>query len=62
MTFWLGKKTMPPIIPIDEDKLSDLETDGNINIVYYGELRSEKASIVTKIANADDYNSTNVDI
>ena len=58
MTFWLGKKTLPPIVPVDSDKLVDLETNGKINIVFYGDLSSEQASILTKVASADDYNST----
>ena len=59
MTFWLNKKTLPPIVTLEsEDKLIDLETDGNVNIVYYGDIVSPKASILTKIAAQDDYNST----
>jgi thioredoxin-like negative regulator of GroEL len=58
MTFWLNKKIQPPIIPLDSnDQLVDLETNGHVNIVYYGDITSPKASILTKIAAQDDYNS-----
>ena len=60
MIFWIGKKTLPPIIPIEEDRLTDLETDGKVNIVFYGDLASDKGSLLTKVAAADDFNSTTI--
>ena len=57
MTFWLKKKTLPTIVPIEEEQLNGLQSDGNINIVFYGDLSSPKATILTKVAAADDYNS-----
>ncbi len=57
MTFWLNKKIQAPIITIESDKLASLETDGKINIVFYGDLSSPKAEILLKLANVDNYNS-----
>ena len=58
MTFWLNKKVLPPIVTIPADKLASLETDGNVNIVFYGELSSPKAEILSKLSSVDNYNST----
>ena len=57
MTSWLGKKVQEPIIPIDEKRLALLETDGNVNIVFYGEANTPQYNTLLGIAKADDYNS-----
>jgi hypothetical protein len=57
MKFWLGKKVLDPLIPIDSQKLATLESDGRVNIVFYGDLSSPKAEIIAKLASVDDYNS-----
>ena len=46
MTFWLNKKTNDPIISIEQSALSTLETDGNINVVFYGSRGSPKFAIL----------------
>jgi hypothetical protein len=60
MTFWLNKKTNDPIVSIQKSALSALETDGNVNIVFYGSRSSPKFAILEKIATNDDYNSTSL--
>jgi protein disulfide-isomerase A1 len=62
MKFWLNKRTLPPLIPIDSDQLDDLETNGEVNIVFYGNKDSPKADIVAKISTEDDFNSNFSDI
>lgn len=57
MTFWLNKKTGDPIVSITKDELVALETNGNVNIVFYGDKASQKAAILEKVAVNDDYNS-----
>ena len=58
MTFWLNKRTQEPVIPISSEQYNKIQDDGQVNIVFYGDLSSPKATILSKIAAQDDYNST----
>lgn len=58
MLQWLSKKVQEPIIAVQEDRLPALQADGNVNIVFFGDLKSAQAAALLNIAKNDDYNST----
>lgn len=58
MTSWLAKKIQEPIVTIDEKRLPELETDGYVNIVFYGDANTPQYNSLLSIAKVDDYNST----
>jgi len=58
MEFWITKKINDPVIALDQSKLSTLESDGHINIVFYGDINSPEGTILNNIAKTDDFNGT----
>ena len=54
---WLKKKMLDPIIATDLDNLASIETDGKVNIVFFGDLNSNQGKILLNLAKVDDYNS-----
>lgn len=60
MLQWLSKKVQEPIIAVEEARLEALQTDGNVNIVFFGDLKSPQAATLLNIAKNDDYNSTSI--
>lgn len=59
MNFWLNKKVQDTVILVDVDKLPELETNGNVNIVFYGDIHSPQGTNIINVAKTDDYNSNN---
>jgi protein disulfide-isomerase A1 len=57
MTSWLAKKIQEPIVTIPQSRLPSLETDGNVNIVFYGDAESPQYNTILSLAKNDDYNS-----
>jgi len=62
MVNWLTKKTRPAVVEIEADQLSELSTNGKVNVVLHGEVDSEQGKVLQEIAAADDYNSTSKNI
>lgn len=60
MLQWLSKKVQEPLIAVAEERLAALKTDGNVNIVFFGDLKSPQGATLLNIAKNDDYNSTPV--
>jgi len=58
MTFWLLKRSQNSIISLPESRLAELESDGNVNIVFYGDLNTPQGASLLTNAKIDDYNST----
>jgi hypothetical protein len=54
---WLKKKILDPIIATNLDNLASIETDGKVNIVFFGDVDSPQGKILLNIAKVDDYNS-----
>lgn len=54
---WLKKKILDPIIATNSDNLALIETDGKVNIVFFGDVDSPQGKILLNIAKVDDYNS-----
>lgn len=53
---WLKKKILDPIIATNLDNLASIETDGKVNIVFFGDVDSPQGKILLNIAKVDDYN------
>ncbi len=59
MSEWLKKKILDPIIATNVDNLANIETDGKVNIVFFGDVDSTQGKILLNLAKVDDYNSKN---
>ena len=58
MVNWLTKKTRPAVVEIEASQLSEIASNGKVNVVLHGELDSEQGKVLQEIATADDYNCT----
>jgi hypothetical protein len=56
MEFWIQKKINDPVVALDASQLSTLESNGQVNIVFYGDINSPQGSILNEIAKTDNFN------
>ena len=52
------KKTRDPVVPVDQAAYEKLQSEDKVSIVFHGDIQSEQGQIVSKLAVADDFNST----
>lgn len=45
-----------PVVALDPSKISTLESNGQVNIVFYGDINSPQGTILNEIAKADNFN------